>query len=194
MKIRMPNIKRVCIRDIPSSLSVVNDFFAHSFPLKVDLLYLHISLKDRESTEYYLDNILECLPRVRAEIWLNQFDFKNNDLARTLKQSRDCQRLVLEFGNFPFDQEFDFSGTEYKLPFLSFFGAAYNNDFNHWDEYPERFERIIRGISNCGLKDSLVKLDVSITNVTKDQAQEMLDSYGLRSITAVEEVKWPLKN
>jgi hypothetical protein len=109
-------------------------------------------------------------------------------LEEVVKASSECDRLVLDAGNFEAYQEFDFKGSDYKTSLLSFYGAEYENKFDNWNEHPERVENVIKGIRKSGLRYSLQKLDVNECKIGKEEVQKMLDKHGLASITAVEEV------
>jgi hypothetical protein len=85
------------------------------------------------------------------------------------------------------DQEFDFGGPDYKISFLSFPWSGHPSYGNGWHSYEHRFENIVKGIKNCGLKDSLKTIDVHHCQIGKAKASEILSKHGLRAISVVED-------
>jgi hypothetical protein len=84
------------------------------------------------------------------------------------------------------EQEFDFGGPDYKTSFLSLTYCG-NSSHNSWGSHEHRFENIVKGIKNCGLKDSLKTIDVYNCEIGKAKASEILSKHGLGAITVVDD-------
>jgi hypothetical protein len=64
--------------------------------------------------------------------------------------------------------------------------------YSNWEENPLRFENIVKGIKQSGLKNSLKQIDIYQCGISKDKAQEVLNSYGFKNvIEAVETNQTP---
>jgi hypothetical protein len=58
---------------------------------------------------------------------------------------------------------------------------------NGWRSHENRFENIVKGIKNCGLKNSLKTIDLYACYIGKAKASEILSNHGLGAITVVDD-------
>ena len=70
------------------------------------------------------------------------------------------QRISLYDCKFDLKQELDFGDEEFDIQFLSLNGSGIRNK-NNWKKYPEKFERIIKAISNSNIRLSLQAINIS---------------------------------
>jgi len=80
----------------------------------------------------------------------------------------------------------EFSGAEYTLKNLVLMNMNASKDWFK-QSIETRFENIVIGIANCGLKDSLTTLNLSKSKITVKRAKDILAKFGLTSISVSNE-------
>jgi len=84
--------------------------------------------------------------------------------------------------------------TDSTLTHLSFDHCGYSVTSMKWNEYPERFENIVKAISKSNLKDSLTIININSCNISVSKVEEQLSKYNISHINVVEQTDEPLEN
>ena len=87
--------------------------------------------------------------------------------------------------------DIDLSGPEYRTTYLSFTSVG-NRKENDWKNHPERLKRVIKAISLCSLKDSLITINVWRSDVEVETVKEMLKEFKLDGIQVIEDLIYAL--
>ena len=53
---------------------------------------------------------------------------------------------------------------------------------SNWKEYPQRFNNLMKAISQSGIKESLEALDIGFCEVSEEDARSVLNSLGMMNI------------
>ena len=80
----------------------------------------------------------------------------------------------------------EFSGAEYTLKNLVLMNMNASKDWFK-QSIETRFEIIVIGIANCGVKESLTTLNLSKSKITVKRAKDILAKFGLTSISVSNE-------
>jgi hypothetical protein len=139
-----------------------------------------------------MNELMQILPKVRKEIYFNNFQFSKSMLETVIIASSQTERLVFDSCFFSVKGGFDFSGINYKTKYISFYNSKNEEVFNKWSKHPERFENIIKAISECGLSKSLETIDVKESGIEVPQAKAILAKHGVGHIEVVEEINGPI--
>ena len=81
-----------------------------------------------------------------------------------------------------------FYSESYNLKRLSFAASGYDESVNNgWDEYPDRFDKILQAISKSDLANSLKELNIFECGITKTKAEQMMNDNGLSHIKILDD-------
>ena len=131
--------------------------------------------------DYYLDGLDIALKGVTEEVYANYWSYSKQSLERVVKASSNSSRLIISCSKLDWDNDFDFSGPNYNTYHLSFNSWGLYHD-NNWDSNPEKLGRIIKAISKCSMKNSLLTFNVYYCGVGVKKAKELLSTYGMPNV------------
>ena len=123
--------------------------------------------------------------RTVGEFYIKYTNFSADEFWGIIKATKHIKNVCFGYSSIPFYCEKDFGeGMENcKIEYICLYcsgGAAYSN----WAANPIRFENLISSISKCApLVKSLKTLEIGGCDITKDNAQEILNKYKLNGIT-----------
>jgi hypothetical protein len=185
----LPDIKRIEIKNCRHEDLNLKEFLSTCFPHHLELLYFYFN---SENLDFYKEVLQQILPKITREVYLCGCTFSKECFEIIVKASSKCQRLVFNQCVLYSDDELDFEGPEYNI---YFFGLSFINNPSHriTKDADIKFENIVKAIKQSGLKDSLEQIDISLCGIGKENAQEVLNSYGFMDvIEAVATNKAPL--
>ena len=115
-------------------------------------------------------------------------------LERSVKASCNAERIHIRWSKIELDAEFDFSGPNYKASYLSFaYWGSYSDTWDGWTESPSRFEKIVKAISKCRLKDTLKVFNMKSIGITSDAVRKIFSDHGMTTISIIDEDPMPLE-
>jgi hypothetical protein len=162
----------------------VRDFLDSCLPDSLQSLTINYGTRTRIKASFYLPSIQTSFKKTTKENYIRWFVCSKEEFEEIVKASHNTDRLVMWALKVDSEQEFDFGGPDYKTSFLSLKYCGNSNN-NSWGSHEHRFENIVKGIKNCGLKDSLKTIDVYECEIGKAKASEILSKHGLGAITVV---------
>jgi hypothetical protein len=184
----LPDIKRVRIQYMNNdSDASVRDFLDSCLPDSLQSLTINYYTSTRIKASFYLPSIQTAFKKTTKENYICYFDCSKEEFEEIVKASHNTDRLVMNGLKMDSEQEFDFGGPDYKTSFLSLMYCGHSSYGNSWGSHEHRFENIVKGIKNCGLKDSLKTIDVYECEIGKAKASEILSKHGLGAITVVDD-------
>ncbi|CAI2385815.1 unnamed protein product [Moneuplotes crassus] len=189
-KIQLPNINWMKLQHMHDCTEIVDQFLLSSIPDKLSMLILNRCGTKLIDISKIMKGLLKAIPSVTQELYLQIFNFSSKDLEKIIKAAHKIPKVVFRLGQFDTQEEMDFSidDGEYKIECLS---VQYTNDkkyvTNTWDEHPEEFETIVKAIAQSGLKESLKKIKLYASIISKDKVKELLETHGLGQIDVIEE-------
>ena len=157
------------------------NFLEYSAPNKIEIFDFGLNMAALTKIDYYLDGLDTALKGVTKEVYTFDWIHSKQSLERVFKASSNSCRLIIRYSKLDWDNDFDFSGPEYKTDYLSFNGWG-NNHGNNWSANPEKLGRIIKAFSLCSMKESLQTLNVYDWGVSVQKTKEMLSTHGMANI------------
>ena len=199
-KLRLPNIRKIKIDFISDRNKELNSFFKNWVPSKIDLLLLNYNRNTSAGIKmnFYIDSISKAIKSVQKEIYLSCFEIKEPELEQIIKSASNWERLVLHFSDIHCSKKLDFSvSNKYKTKFLSF--RSCGNTYlgfrkSDWNKTPSCFKNIVEAISDSGLKESLMQVDIYWNStLKKDEIQVMFNELGMSHISVVQKDLEPME-
>jgi glycogen synthase len=118
-KIRIPDIKRLTIYNLPQNDASFKAFLAHCVPSSLQLLCLS-SYPNLIKADDYLASLTSALQSTTKENYIRHFELSKEALEGVVKASANSHRLIVYNSKIDAEQEFDFGDGDYATSFLSF--------------------------------------------------------------------------
>ena len=179
--VKLPDIKRVFFEWITETNADLFHFLKHSAPNKTKIFVFGYSMSALTKIDNYLDGLDIALKGATKEVYIYQWIHSKKSLEKIFKASSNSSRLLICHSKLDWDNDFDFSGPEYSTTYLSFYAWG-NCHGDNWSGNPEKLGRIIKAISLCSMKDSLLTLNVYGCGVTIEKTKELLSTYGMPNV------------
>ena len=115
------------------------------------------------------------------------FKLNSNELNTIIKSFSQCKQVVIRACKIVIDTHIDFTITnDYKTDYLDFGGTG-GSYYSNWKGKPLDFDKIVKAISECGLKQSLNTLGVKYCGFDNiDQAKAVLTKYDCTEVKVTE--------
>ena len=109
-KLRLPNIRKIEIKNISDGNKELNSFFQNWVPSKLDLLSVNYYHKTDRGVkmDFYIESISKAINSVEKEVYLNCFKIKEPELEQIIKSASNWERLILSFCDIHCSKKFDF--------------------------------------------------------------------------------------
>mmetsp|Transcript_2630 Transcript_2630/g.2227 ORF Transcript_2630/g.2227 Transcript_2630/m.2227 type:complete len:211 (-) Transcript_2630:28-660(-) len=191
----LPYIKRVRIDNIDKVVcESINIFLTSCIPVTLPLLCLNRVTRRLLNGSNLINGICKASPSVTREIFLHFMEFSAEEIQRIVRSATKTHRLVFSSCKLNTNDHMDFN-TNSVLTYLSFDCCGYDDSVSmKWDEYPERFENIVKAISKSNLKDSLTIINICNCDISVSKVEEQLSKYNISHINVVEQTDEPLEN
>jgi len=191
-QLRLSDIKRVFIENPKNEDSKnMNKFLISCIPTSLPLLCLSGDNVKLINGSELIDGICNASELVTNEIYLNHMEFKWEEIQRIFRSAIKTQRLIFRRCKLHTTDDMDFN-TDCALTHLSFVACSSYNVSMKWDEYPERFENIVKAISKSNFKDSLTTINIYDCSISASKVKEQLSQYNISHINVVQERDIPL--
>ncbi|CAI2375616.1 unnamed protein product [Moneuplotes crassus] len=186
-KHKLPYFKYIILTTYTKKQKIMNKFMQHSFPCRVGSFYLDNSYIDRskpivEKIGKYLNGLRRVLPRVTKNFEISGFAITKRQLQTIFYLCRSVK--CLRFGCCKLDlvtvPNLGRSVNDYKIQGLVFGGCG-AIDTGNWNEYPEHFEHLIKGLSQTEWAySSLGMIMLSHKDIDRLYSQQILKKYKLK--------------
>mmetsp|Transcript_2627 Transcript_2627/g.2221 ORF Transcript_2627/g.2221 Transcript_2627/m.2221 type:complete len:211 (-) Transcript_2627:28-660(-) len=191
----LPYIKRVRIDNIDKVVcESINIFLTSCIPVTLPLLCLNETALEVINGSKLIDSLCQAFQSVTKEINMCYIEFSPEEIQRIIKSATKTQKLVFRACKLHTNDHMNFN-TNSALTHLSFDRCSYDDSVSmKWDEYPERFENIVKAISKSNLKDSLTIININNCGISVSKVEEQLSKYNISHINVVEQTDEPLEN
>ena len=183
-RIKFPNIHKIDIRYPNRDPKLVNAFIKTCLPWKTDIFLINgWSSGEWIDAKPYLEWLYTSLHCVQIEVNFTLVKFHSTkEFCKLINAWSNAKRIAFLGCQFDIDDPCKFGANiKFKTEFISF-GDSTTNDNCKWDAKHYRFENIIKGIANCGLRDSLRTIEINYKSIPLNVAKAILNEYKLENI------------
>ena len=190
-KIKLPIIRRLRLVSISGEDEKLQQFLKLAAPENIKIFDFNTPAFEKININYYSDSLSNFLTSVTKEVFINNWVLDNDTWESIVKGSVNSDRIVICNSTLDPDNEYDFSGPEYKTTYFSiqFWGSKENGD---WGQHPERLERLIHAICNSYLRESLITINICGWNISDEEVVHILKNNGVDNINVVSELNYML--
>ena len=190
-KIGLKNLSEVILNYIQTNRSSQVNHLLNSLNQKLSkLLFDNFSVQRYKNFNFYSSQLIKIVPRVSKVVslvgWvLPKLQLQNLILSASNLEELRLIKCTLTESKFKtaigwaFNRNFDMklnSKVKLKLKVFSFIECG-KEKYSNWKGFPERLERILEGVSKCGLTQTLRKIELLDNGVRADAIQKMISEY-----------------
>ena len=187
---KLPNIRVIGMMAVDTQKASAIEFLKNSIPDEVQNVYITGDVfPPWPNLSDYISYLCLNSEKIKKEIWIRTFTVTQADIELLLENFGHLTTIGFhdcDFKDIDSDLKID-DKVEFKIKELSFEHVLTDSLKSH------HFERIIKGITNCGLKDSLTRI-----NLTKcgDDLYSMINlvSDNLKDVSVHYEGDWYYNN
>ena len=197
-KLQIPEIKSIKIDWISDADLDLANFLTNWVPDQLKFLALNYNyiVTNPINIKFYFNPISYVASRVTKEVFLYLFELSADDLQLFIKAASSTEQIVFWRCSIHCSKELDFgSSIIYNTNFIGFQfwgNIDYTELTTDWKTDPSAFLNIIDAISNCGLWDSLKKIDIYFNqSLVQTEVQELLNSKNMSHISIIREGSGP---
>ena len=182
-KLKIPQLNDITLNSVPADSEEVRSFLSNSIS-KITILGFNTDRKIELSACRYLESLKVVSTKTSDKFIVDKITFNPDEFRELVCAANGAKLLYFQCDIIPLDEQVDFGNMEgSKIEHLGF-GCCGGSDYSNWKEHPMRFENLVTSIAKSqGLKDSLKSLRIYGCEITKENAQEVLNKYNLKSVT-----------
>ena len=193
-KYRLPNTIKLKINHITNENSDLAKFLINCAPSKIKQLLIN-NENDSFSTinsSFYIDSLSHAVSKATKEVYIKGFYFKRADLQKFIMAAHNVEKLVFDNCSIRCLKQLNFGeDIQYNIKYLSFQSCGDINSIylkTHWIKTSKSFKNIIDAISECGLKNSLEKINIyKNQTLSTSLVKWMLEDQDIKSIDVIRE-------
>lgn len=157
-----------------------------------NLVSLNLSFLERETpADFYMEVLKDACAKTTKRVYMHYVKLNLTQLSKIVRYTGQWEELAINNSKITMDGDLYFKLEEdYKLSFIDFCNTGHPDYYNSdWITNKQDLDKIIKGMSESGLKSSLKFLGMHINyqNII-DSTQEILDSYGMNETKATDRV------
>ena len=157
---RTPSLSSLTLENISPWNKDLLYFLEHIAPIKLKWLSVsdsHYDNKniDQDRTKYNLDKLKNICRNTSGVVSFYHWNFNDHSFQSIIKSCSNSKSINFWLCKLKFSNYLDFSGPDYKIKKIEI--IQYHEEMWLSDD---SFKKIIDGISNCSLKDSLKKIQI----------------------------------
>ncbi|CAI2370448.1 unnamed protein product [Moneuplotes crassus] len=172
------NLEDFRIHRISDNLQTARDFIFSSFPQKANCLYFNFCGKMINSDEI-IDVLCFMNPKIGETLYLYNLEVSQSQMRTLFQLTKDNEKFLgfpcckLELDTVP-NLKHCLIGSKIQTLVLSYCGMP---EYCDWKTYPERFENLIKGLSQSeDFVSNLQSFRMKRCGMPLDQVREILDA------------------
>ena len=183
--IKLPNLLKIKLIFYSKESSTIKKFLSECMPDQLEVFVFRFNPVSPHTTDIlpYMASLCKCLSGVTQQVYFYSVDFNSSHtLSKIVKASHNAESVIIRRGKVLTDDEWDFwNDNNYKTKTLSF-STGDVSSICEWKNHSKRWINIVKGISNCGLKNALQIVGINPGDISKKDAQKVLTEYGCQDI------------
>ncbi|CAI2375217.1 unnamed protein product [Moneuplotes crassus] len=142
----------------------------------------------------YIEDVINILPKVTKDVYFYYMKINGRQLSSIIKNSSHVTRIgfikckiSITSSSLDFSKPIYKDEDKYSIKSLNFKGCGDGVRGGIMTE--DDFQKIIKAISESGLRDSLTKLRTSMMNIEEEFIKGMMEEYDLENIELIQVIK-----
>ena len=181
-KLKIPQLNIIALESVPVDWEEVRSFLSKSIS-KINIIGFNTDHKAELNASKYLESLKVASTKTSIVFVVGKTNFTSYEFRELVCASKGTRELHFQADIIPLDEQVDFGNMEgSKLEYLGFACSGWSA-YSNWKAHPMRFDNLVASIAKSqGLKDSLKTLRILDCEITKKQAQDVLNKYNLKSV------------
>ena len=179
----MPPINYYWFDSVPADSENIRKSIEHAM-LVQNQLWFNYSASSQPDGSKYVDALKAAAKKTKTHYSIRYTKLKFQDFWEIVSAAKEVSSVYFDLWTLCLDSECNFAKDMdgWKINYLNL-NYSGGSGYGNWSANPKMFENLIEGISKCApLASSLKSLCISSCDITRDEAQKILNKYNLNGL------------